>query len=560
MSDEKNQKNFEDMSFEEQTYEFARRWKQQFSRRDFMKMAGLFGGSAVFASVMNSRSAAAAPIPTPGKARYQEPKQGGVIRIARLSESDSLDPHKSSLLAAHEIMTQIFDPLIQLDGEGTVYPFLAESWEFTNDNKTLTFTLKDGITFHDGSPFNAQTVAWTVERHLNPETASPTSWMLGPVERVEVIDDLTVAYHYTDAFVPLWVGLSYSYGAPLSQSAVEAAGDEFGRNPVGTGPFKFVSWEPDQGITLEANQDRTWGSAFHSHEGPPYLDGAQYIIYPEDATRIAALQSGDVDMTAGSDAVPIDQLGRLENTAGLKVVTAPAAGVNYTYINTSLPPLDDVRVRQAINYAVDKEKLIQLVLGGNAEVSRTPVGSAFASVYTDEVTHYDYDLEKAQELMAEAGQADGFDLTYYLLDGDIFRRIGEVVKEDLAQININVELQSLPVAEMVAKGGEADAGMYYFWYTYSDADIVYQLLKSGEAFAWSYAENEELNQLIAEQRLEFDLDERAALYARIQQIAVDEAYWLFLYETKYATAMQENVQGVWFDLVGFNHLQDIWLD
>jgi peptide/nickel transport system substrate-binding protein len=547
-------------SFEEQTYEFARQWKRQFSRRDFLKLAGMVGGTTLFQfALANKLEAAPSVKPSARPVAQGAPKQGGVITIARISDSDTLDPQKSTLLAAHEIMTQIYDPLIYLDGEGNVFPALAESWEFSNDNKTLTFKLRQGVTFHDGSPLNAETVKWAVERQLSPEIASPTAWMLGPIDSVEVIDESTVAYNYKEPFVPLWVGLSYSYCAPLSTSAVEAAGDTYGRNPVGTGPFKFVSWEPDQGITLEAYKEHTWASPYFTNPGPPYLDGAQYLIMPEDATRLAALQTGDIDMIAGSDAVPIDKIAQLERMSGVKVVTAPQAGLVYAYINTTIPPLDDQRVRQAMNYAVDKQKLIDLVLGGNAEPARSPVGSAFASMYTDEVTHYDYNLEKAQQLMQEAGVEDGFDLEFLLLDGAIFRRIGEVVKEDLSKININVQLQSLPVAELFAKAPDRTSGMYFFWYTYSDADIVYQMLHSGESIDWSFQENPELDALIEKQRVEFDPVARREIFKQIQTIAVDQAYWLLLYEGKYVVAMKDNIEGVEIDLLGFHHLQDMWI-
>ena len=216
-------------------------------------------------------------------------------------------------------------------------------------------------------------------------------------------------------------------------------------------------------------------------------------------------------------------------------------------------------MRQAINYAVDKQKMIDLVLGGNAEPARSPVGSAFASMYTDEVTHYDYDLGKAQQLMQEAGVEDGFDLEFLLLDGAIFRRIGEVVKEDLSKININVQLQSLPVAELFAKAPDRTSGMYFFWYTYSDADIVYQMLHSGELIAWSFHENPELDALIEKQRVEFNLDARREIFKQIQTIAVDQAYWLLLYEGKYVVAMKENIEGLEIDLLGFHHLQDMWI-
>ena len=182
MTDNRNKNEAPDnKSFEEQTYEFARQWKRQFSRRDFLKLAGMVGGTTLFQSMLaNKVEAAPSVTPSARPVAQGEPKQGGVITIARISDSDTLDPQKSTLLAAHEIMTQIYDPLIYLDGAGNVFPALAESWEFSNDNKTLTFKLRQGVTFHDGSPLNAETVKWTVERQLSPEVASPTAWMLGP--------------------------------------------------------------------------------------------------------------------------------------------------------------------------------------------------------------------------------------------------------------------------------------------------------------------------------------------------------------------------------------------
>lgn len=549
-----DEKDKETTSFEEQTYEFARNWSRGIGRREFLKYAGTSAAALAFTPLLSAsfRSRAFAA---------ETPKRGGVIKIGRISDSDTLDPQKSSLLAAHEIMTQIYDPLIYLDAAGKVYPALAESWSFSNGNKTLTLKLKKGVKFHDGSAFNADIVKWTLERHMAKETASPTAWMLGPVDSAEVVDEYTVVYNYKEAFVPLWVGLSYSYCAPISKTAVEKLGDKFGRNPVGTGPFKFVSWEPDKGITVERNEEHTSASPYFKNKSASYLDGAQYLVIPEDATRIAALRSGDIDIIAGSDAVPIDKIRLLEKMKGLKVETAPQVGLVYSYINTAYGPLGDKRVRKAINFAVDKQKMIKLVLGGNADPAYSPVASAYSSVYNPDVKKigYDYDLAKAKALMKDAGQESGFKLEYLLLDGPIFKRIGEVVKEDLSKININVELQSLPVAELFAKAPKKKSGMYFFWYTYSDADIVYQMLHAGESICWSFHENSEMDKFIEQQRVEFDPQKRKELLYKVQEIAVDEAYWLYLYEGQYIAAMRDNVHGVSFDPLGFHHLQDMWM-
>jgi peptide/nickel transport system substrate-binding protein len=357
------------------------------------------------------------------------------------------------------------------------------------------------------------------------------------------------------------VGLSYSYCAPISKAAVEKIGDKFGRNPVGTGPYKFVSWEPDKGITLEKNPEHKEASPYFQNTGEPYLDGAQFLVIPEDATRLSALRSGDIDMIAGSDAVPIDKIQALQKMRKLKVETAPQVGLVYAYLNTTYGPLGDKRVRKAINFAVDKQKMIKLVLGGNAESAYSPVASAYSSVYNPDVRKigYDYDLEKAKSLMKEAGKESGFKMDFLLLDGPIFRRIGEVVKEDLSKINIDVQLQSLPVAELFAKAPEKTSAMYFFWYTYSDADIVYQMLHAGESICWSFHQHAELDELIEKQRVEFDAEKRKQMLYRVQEIAVDEAYWLYLYEGKYVAAMREYVNGVWFDPLGFVHLQDMWM-
>lgn len=559
-----SKKNGNESSFEQQTYEFARRTANQLSRKEFLKLAASVGGGVLLNSLLAScrgpETPTTAGVTSSPTKEIGKPTQGGVIKIGRVSDADTLDAQKTSLLAAHEIMTQIYDPLIYLDAAGKVYPALAESWEFSDDNKTLTFHLREGVEFHDGSRLTAETVKWTAERHMAAETASPTAWMLGPLDSVEVIDELTVAYKYTEPFVPLWVGLSYSYCAPMSKSAVEEAGENYGRNPVGTGPFKFVSWEPDEGITLEAYEKHTWSSPYFNNTGKPYLAGAQYMIMPEEATRMAALESKDIDVIAGSDAVPVDKMGRLSETSGVELATAPQAGLVYTYLNTTYEPLGKKKVRQAINYAVNKRKMIELVLDGQAEPARSPVGSAFKSMYNPDVKKYDYDLDKAKSLMAEAGEEEGFETDFLLLEGAVFKRIGEVVKEDLSKINITVNLQSLPVAELFSKAPEKDAGMYFFWYTYSDADIVYQMLHSGESICWSFHENPELDELIKKQRVTFDKERRKEIFAEIQEIAVEQAYWLLFYEGKYVTATRDYVHGVKFDLLGFNHLQDMWME
>jgi peptide/nickel transport system substrate-binding protein len=534
------------LDFEEATYAYARAWAAR-TRRDFLKQAGAGLGAAALAMSVG----------LPG-ARAQT--AGGTVRIARGQESDTLDPHKTALLVAHEVCWQIYDSLIYLDETGKVFPGVAQSWTFSEDHKAVTFKLRPNVKFHDGTPFNAEAVKFTVERHVNPATASPTGWILGPIDHVEVIDDLTCAYHYKAPFVALWVGLSYSYCAPVSPAAVKKFGDQFGRNPVGTGPFKFVAWQPDQGISLARNDEHDWATPMYANKGKPWLEGASYVVIPEDATRLAALASGDIDLVSGTDSVPVDKLKQLKDTKGLAIYTRPAVGLYYSYINTKIKPLDDVRVRKAINYAVDKQKIITLVLDGWGKPAYSPVGSAFAD-YNPAVEKigYAHDPDKAKALMQEAGQQAGFTLDYLVIEGPAYRRVAEIIQQDLAPLNIKVNIQTFPVGELFAMAPKGKAGMVFFYYTYSDPDLIYALLKTGQAMSWAFQSDAELDGWLDQQRVEFDAAKRKALLYKVQERAVDQALWLYLYEGVYAAAMQDKLKGLTLDTVGFHHLQDLSL-
>ena len=395
------------------------------------------------------------------------------IKIARGQVSDSLDPQKTSgLLVAHEIMWQIYDSLIYLHEDGTVHPGLATEWEIAEDGLSVTYMLRPDVLFHDGTPFNAQSVADTVARHLDPATASPTASYLGPLTEVEVIDDLTARYVYSEPFVPMFVGLGYSYCAPISTAAVEAFGDDYGRNPVGTGPYKFVEWTADDTIVLEKNPEHTWSTTFYETQQAPSIDRVEFVVIPEDATRLAALIAGEVDVVAGTDAVPIDKLGSLAEEPGIEVYTRPAVGVYYAYFNQAIEPLNDVRVRQAIQHAVDLEAIVSLVLDGNGAPATSALASAFGA-YKDDLPQYPYDPDRAMELLTEAGYADGFDLTYLNIASPVYQRVAEVLQEYLAEVNINLQVESYPVGELIPKGASGEYGMTFFYYTYSDPDILH---------------------------------------------------------------------------------------
>lgn len=538
---------FEDLNWEEKTYEYARRFVQ--SRRQFLTTTAALGGAALTASMWPYTKALAQ-------------KRGGLLILGRSQGSDTLDNQKAAIIASSEVQAHIYDPLAVLDPRtGVVHPSLATSWEFDETRKTVTFELREGVNFHDGTPFNADAVVRTVKRHRDPATASPSSFILGPLDDVEFVDEFRVSYRYTQPFIGLWVGFLISYSSPHSPTAVERFGDDFGRNPVGTGPFKFASWDANDTIVLERNEDRDWATPAYENDGAAYLDSVEYRTIPEASTRIASLISGEIDIIAGSgDAVPHDKVRQLRNAKGIKVFTQPSLGAHAVVFSHKMAPMDNPKVRQAISNAMDREKVVAFALDGNGKIATSPLGSAYAQFDPDTAEYgHNYDIERAKQLLAEAGYADGLELTFLARDDVIARTTAEVLQADLAKIGVKLEINSFPNAEYAALRSQGNHHMAYMQYSYSDADVLFFLFAKGSPLNLTHAEDDRLDELVKLQRSEFDPDARAEHITKIQEIVVQEAHWLPVLEANIAAAMKDDVHAN-INAAGLLILNDVWLD
>jgi peptide/nickel transport system substrate-binding protein len=500
---------------------------------------------------------AAAPTTTPAVGAGQ-PKSGGKIKIARSQDSDTLDPHKSTLLVAHEIFYQVFSCLAYIDLKGKVNPAVAQSWELSNQNMTLTFKLKPGINFHDGTPLDAKAVEFTVNRHLSADIKSPTTWMLGPIDSVKAMDDMTVAYNFKKPFVPIWAGIGFAYTAPISPAAVQKYGDDFGRNPVGAGPYKFVSWVPDQGLTLQKNSEFKAGSPFFTNQSVGYVDQATYVVIPEDSTRIAALQAGDVDVITGTGALPADKAKTLSQQPGIKVITGNGPSSWHFMLNTTKGIFKDVQVRQAVNYALDQSKLIDLYLAGYGQVGKGILGSAMPD-FDPNITTYAYDPAKAKQLLSAAGVSNAT-AKALLIDTPAYRRMAEIVQNDLKQVGITMDIQAMPVGELFAAGPKLESDMVHFGYTWApDGDIIAGFVGSKGPYNFHGFSNPDWDTALDQARGEFDQAKRRAIYQKVADEANKQALFLQLPEEYYLAAARDYVQGLTLDAVGFHHLQDVWL-
>ena len=391
-------------------------------------------------------AAACAPVASPAmeEATGADSMMGGTLRIALPSDVTSLDLHKTSRGDDALVVGQWFNAtLVTQNADGEYIPYLAESWAFSDDGLMWTFHLRDDVMFHNGDPVTAHDFVWTYERALDPDLASPGTGRRLSGMTFEAPDDYTLVFNFPAPAISLLQFVNWGYMAPMSQRAVEELGAEYELNPVGTGPYKVVEVRPGEGVAMERWDDYNWGPEFFdgANTGPYNFDRIEFSILPEEATRIAALESGDIDYVNGISN-PLDVA--ILEAAGVTVQQAPFGQVRMIYIQNHVPPFDDALVRQALNYSVNREEITQIVTDGADKISRGPISPGMLGYdpAIEEQCGYHFDLDRAKELMQEAGYTYGDDGMLITPAGEPFSLtlIGEPVDSGTAYMEV---LQSM---------------------------------------------------------------------------------------------------------------------
>lgn len=367
------------------------------------------------------------------------PREGGVVTIAVGGDPVSTDPHLQRDWVSRQGMIYMYDSLVYIDGDEEIQPMLATSWTMSDDGLTYVFELRDDVKFHDGTPFNADAVKFNYERMLH-EDSRHFSTLDPMIESVEVLDEFTVQFNLKRTDVNFLPEMAWS-GLMVSPTAVEEMGDDFARNPVGTGPFKFKEHEPDSHIEFVRNEDY-WA-------GRPPLDGIRVRVIPESSTRVIELEAGNLDMAYTADAKDVDRLER----AGLVVETRSTATQQSLSINVAKHPTSDLNVRKAVVRALDRQLIIDEVLYGAAEISRAGVPST-SPFYHADVPMIEFDLDEAGSLLDEAGWVKGDDGYRYkdgeklemivlTSDAEVRVLVSQIIQEQLRQIGIDAEVVTL---------------------------------------------------------------------------------------------------------------------
>ena len=474
----------------------------------------------------------------------------GTLVVGLVAEPVNLDPPQVTDLNSNRVGRRIVETLVTFPDESTqVVPGLAESWTISKDGLQYTFKLRSGIKFHDGTPLNAEAVKFSIERQINPNHPASklgkypfANYFFGNVKAVEVLSDERVAFLLSEPRASFLAVLTAPAASIVSPTAVMKWGPDYPSHPVGTGPFRFASWDRGQRVVLEKNPSY-W-------KYPVRIERVIYRPIVEDQARLTELLTGGLDLIVG---VPADFVDQLEKNPKITLLKQVGAHVWYLGMNNQKKPFDDKRVRQALNYAVNKDAIVNDVLKGTGSASKGPVlpGTWGAD---GALKAYPYDPDRARKLLAEAGYPNGFTTTLWVPESGSGMQapvaMSTVMQSNLKAVGVNVSLQTMEWGAYLAKLRTKEQELFALSWMAGTEDpdmVMYPLLHSSQ---WTPVgpnralyKNARFDALLQQARLTTDQAKRAQLYKEAQRILVDDAPWVFVDHEIQIAALTKRVQG-----------------
>ena len=514
--------------------------KSRLSRRRFLQQAGVLGSASLTLSLLQACAPTALPAqPTaegsePAAEQASAPQSGGELRFGQNNEPDSLDPARTAQASAFTIMMALYDTLIWFDPVTlTFMPGLAESWESSEDGLVHTFTLRQGVTFHDGTPFNAEAVKFSFDRLADPELKSPVALTkLGPYQETTVVDEYTAQVVLSAPYPGFFDAISQTWLAIVSPAGVEQHGQDFGRNPVGTGYMKFKEWVTNDHISLERNDDYNWGPSFWNHTGPAYVAGITFVPVADNGARLTAFESGDLHII---EAVPEQDFDRLQQSGEFQMMVSPSQGGPMAFfMNTEREPTSDIRVRQAILHGLNRQDLIDTALFGLYEPAEGPL-SPNTLYYSPAVEGmYPYDIEKATALLEEAGwtvgadgirEKDGQRLEIDFVNWPAAQPMVITTQALLLPLGIHVNVAIFDQATRVQMGHDGEGHLFSTGLLDSEPGAITLFYHSTNlgGFNWARYGDPEMDELLDAQAIEPDTSKRAEMLEQIQLKVMENA-------------------------------------
>ncbi|WP_313894601.1 ABC transporter substrate-binding protein [Psychrobacillus sp.] len=477
-----------------------------------------------------------------GSSIEQSAKSGGVVRFAMATEVDSLDPYQSAATDTSSMMDNVFDGLFDTNEKGELIPNLADSYEISEDGLTYMFQLKEGVKFHDGSDFSAEDVVYSYSKLAGLKTGEPMNSKFAGISSIEVVSDYEVVVSLKE--------IDSSFIARNIVAIVPSDYEQQSKQPIGAGPFKFKEYKAGQQLVLVKNAD------YYLEGKTPKVDEVQFKIMPDAQSSILAMQAGEIDVLPG-----ITEQGLMQLGDSVEVVSGPQNMVQLMALNNSFGPLSDIRVRQAINYAIDKDSIIDTVAEGKA----TKLGSNFSPAmdfYFEEglENFYETNIEKAKQLMAEAGFADGFDLQLTVpSDYQFHVDTAQMLASQLQQININVKIEPIEFStwlERVYTNAEYESTVISFTGKLDPFEVVGRFVSDYPKNFVKF-DNEKFDSVLDSAVKEKDEKEKANLYKEAQRILTEEAGSVFIMDPDRSIAMANGLTGFKMFPVQKYNLEDL---
>jgi peptide/nickel transport system substrate-binding protein len=493
------------------------------SRRDLIK-AGAAAGGGVAAMLLGGTpgSVFAAPEAIAQLSRAKAPKYGGTLQCVFETDPVGLDPALSSALSSVRIVELIYTGLMRYDDNLLPVPDLAASYS-QPDPKTYIFKLRHGVLFHDGTELTSADVKFTYERILNPKTGSPRSWYFSEIDTIQTPDKYTVIIHMKKPFAPFLNALAQAFNGIQSQKAVEKYGD-LNKHMIGTGPFMFDSYVPQTVLKMKRNP--------HYYEkGLPYLDGIDIAFQPDEASRTTVLRSGSADFVLF---VPYKDFNSLKGSSPNLIMTETQGTVwDYLGLNTSKKPFSDVRVRQALAWAVDRSAIVKAAYYGHGAPSLGGPIPSWSWAHSSDAVYPAPNIAKAKQLLAAAGYPNGFKMAIDASPSYPVQGIeAEIAQQGFKQIGIDVSINELEWGQYITtltvkkQFDTADIG----WGSFVEPDeYLYPEFHSKEFWNWYGYSNSNVDSMLEQARTTIDLATRKQLYLKVQkQVSTDAPYIFYV--------------------------------
>ncbi len=528
-------------AFDRRMTSFLRQMRQETThRRGFLRLAAGSAGAAALLAAMGGPAEAATRRVLPGLWLLQEDAK--TVTFGLEGDVRGLEPALAYDFTANPVACQISEGLLMFDGKGALQPLLAEKWEHP-DALTYVYTLRDGVSFSDGSPMTADDVVASIARVRDPEVAGPLAWMYDtPGAEVTKTDDKTITIKLKTASALFQYVVATTAGHVVPKAAIEQYGLDFLRNPVGTGPFKFVKWDAGSQIELARNE-HYW------QPGKPAFDKVVFKIVTEGTTRVTGLKTGELDIVGS---VPPDQLAIVAGFENVNLQSVVGYTINGIVLRCDKPPFDDVKVRQAVNYATDLKSIMEnIVKDSGIQSHNTAVPPEMPGSASDELEPIPFDLDKAKQLLAESSQPNGFKTKLSVIaPNDIWVPQALAVQQALKALNIEVEIDQLPYADFITllQGGEYEGMASFQWGSdFPDAagNLIPLFLSSNvpPQNNQAYYKNEKVDKLLDDAETELDADKRLQMLKDVQKLISDDQPWIFFEHYKWFMPISKRLTG-----------------